>query len=106
MQYRVALADSAKADADALYARLIDAAPLRGPQWFDQLTASIASLRNMPERCPFVHEPHLRRMGIRCLRFGKRLDTYRILYWIDNPGRKVWVLHIRHGAQRDLEEFL
>jgi hypothetical protein len=37
MDYSVALVDSAKVDADPLYARIVAAAPLRGPIWFEEL---------------------------------------------------------------------
>jgi mRNA-degrading endonuclease RelE of RelBE toxin-antitoxin system len=39
---------------------------------------------------------------IRCLIFGKGRGTYRILYEVDEKGQMVWILHIRHGALRDL----
>ena len=37
MEYDVVLADSAKADADSIYRRVAEAAPLRGPEWFEEL---------------------------------------------------------------------
>jgi len=40
---------------------------------------------------------------IRCLLFGKRRGVYRILYEVDEKRQIVWILHIRHGALRDLE---
>jgi hypothetical protein len=36
MEYRVVLADSARADAESLYQWVIQKAPLRGPEWFDK----------------------------------------------------------------------
>jgi plasmid stabilization system protein ParE len=101
MVYSVALADAAKADADLLYARIVAAAPLRGPLWFEELLQSIESLSRMPRRCPLAREALILRRNIRCLLFGKRPDVYRILYEIDERNRTVIVLHIRHGAVQD-----
>ena len=97
MDYSVALADSAKADADLLYARIVAAAPLRGPIWFEELLQSIRSLSRMPRRSPRAPESR----KVRCLLFGKHRDVYRILYEIDERNRTVIVLHIRHGAMQD-----
>jgi hypothetical protein len=52
MLYRVALADSAKADASAIYERIVETAPLSGPGWFEALLESIYSLEKLPYRCP------------------------------------------------------
>jgi prevent-host-death family protein len=54
IEYRVALADSTKAGADALYARIIAAAPLHGSIWFDNLLRSIRSWYRMPQPCPLA----------------------------------------------------
>jgi len=97
MDYSVALADSAKADADLLYARIVAAAPLRGSIWFEELLQSIRSLNRMPRRSPWARGSR----KVRCLLFGKHRDVYRILYEIDERTRKVIVLHIRHGAMQD-----
>jgi mRNA-degrading endonuclease RelE of RelBE toxin-antitoxin system len=103
MVYRVVLADSAKADANAIYERVVAAAPHRGPLWFDDLIDCLYSLDHLPLRCPLAREAAKARRDIRCLLFGKRRNTYRILYEIDKPRKTVWVLHIRHGARRDME---
>ena len=39
---------------------------------------------------------------IRCLLFGRRRHVYRILYEVADARQTVWVLHIRHGALKDL----
>ena len=98
MEYRVVLADSAKADADLLYARIVEAAPFRGPLWFEELLKSVRSLGRMPGRCPLAHEALKVKRHIRSLLFGKRRDVYRILYEIDERDKTVIILHIRHGA--------
>ena len=103
MAYRVALADSAKADAYAIYNRVASAAPRRGPLWFDELIDCLYSLDHLPLRCPLAREAESARREIRCLLFGKRRNVYRILYEVDEPRKTVWVLHIRHGARKDME---
>ena len=101
--YHVALADSAKADADDIYKRIVAEAPLRGPQWFEELMASLYSLDRFPNRCPLAREARKAERQIRCLLFGKRRNVYRILCEVDEAKPTVWVLHIRHGARRDMK---
>jgi plasmid stabilization system protein ParE len=100
--YQVALADSAKADVNQIYDWVVERAPIRGPEWFQELIDCLYSLEALPRRCPFAREAVLAKREIRCLFFGKRRDAYRILYEIDEARKTVWVLHIRHGALRDL----
>ena len=102
MEFRVALADSAKTDADAIYNWVVERAPPRGPAWFEELLESLASLRRHPYRCPRAREARKARREIRCLLFGKRSDVYRILFEVDQAARTVWTLHIRLGAKKDM----
>jgi plasmid stabilization system protein ParE len=100
--YQVALADSAKDDANQIYEWVSERAPVRGPEWFEELVDCLYSLEELPYRCPLAREAEAAKREIRCLLFGKRRHTYRILYEIDEPRQTVWVLHIRHGALTDL----
>ena len=102
MAYQVALADSAKADANHIYDCVVEQAPLRGPEWFEELIACLYSLEELPYRCPLAREGEIAKREIRRLLFGKRRHVYRILYEIDEARQIVWVLHIRHGALTDL----
>jgi len=65
--------------------------------------ACLYSLEELPYRCPLAREAAIAKRPIRCLRFGKRRNVYRILYEIDEARRTVWVLHIRHAALADLD---
>ena len=103
MAYRVVLADSAKADAHALYDRVITAAPHQGPLWFEEFIDCLYSLDHLPLRCPLAREAEKARRKIRCLLFGKRRNVYRILYEVEEARKTVRVLHIRHGARRDMQ---
>jgi plasmid stabilization system protein ParE len=102
MPYQVVLADSAKADAELIYGWVVQQAPVRGPEWFDELIESFYSLEQLPHRCPLAREAEEAKREIRCLHFGKRHGVYRILYEVKETSRTVWILHIRHGARRDL----
>jgi len=100
--YQVALADTAKADVNQIYDWVIEQAPRRGPEWFEELIDCLYSLEELPHRCPLAREAEIAKREIHCLLFGKRRNVYRILYEIDEPRHTVWVLHIRHGALTDL----
>ena len=102
MAYQVVLADAAKSDADQIYDWVTERAPLRGPDWFEELMDCLYSLEEMPRRCPLAREVEIAKREIRCLRFGKRRSIYRVLYEIDDARQTVWILHIRHGALADL----
>jgi plasmid stabilization system protein ParE len=56
MEYRVAVADSAKDDADAIYTYVTEAAPVRGAEWFEELLKNLQSLAKLPKRCPLARE--------------------------------------------------
>jgi len=100
--YTVVLADSAKADAYRIYDWVVERAPLRGPLWFEKLIDCLYSLEANPHRSALAREAKEAKRKIRCLIFGKRHGTYRILYEIDESRKMVWILHIRHGSLRDL----
>lgn len=102
MAYRVVLADSARADADIIYQRVVGEAPLRGSQWFDELLDSLYTLDRLPRRCPLAREAEKAKREIRCLLFGKRRDVYRVLYEVDEARKTVHILHLRHGAMSDM----
>ncbi len=76
---------------------------MRGPEWFEELLDCMYSLEGMPGRCSLAREAAEAKREIRCLRFGKRQNVYRILYEVDETRRTVWILHIRHGALQDLD---
>ena len=102
MRYRVVLARSAQADADDIFQWVIERAPVRGAEWFSELIDSLSSLEVNPYRCPLAREAARARRPIRSLLFGKRRNTYRILFEIDDTSYTVSILHIRHGAMYDI----
>ncbi len=91
---------SAQADEDAasilewLVSRFAGDAGLR---WFLGLEDAIASLANMPLRCPLAPENTEFPFEVRHLLYGRTPHVYRILFTIE--GSTVYVLHIRHGRR-------
>ena len=67
--------------------------------WLNALEKSVLSLSEYPSRCPVTPED----AGLRHLLYGKKPDTYRIIFVIDERSRVVTVLHIRHGARQSLK---
>ncbi|MEI9814851.1 MAG: type II toxin-antitoxin system RelE/ParE family toxin [Acidobacteriota bacterium] len=99
MAYRVEISAQAAADAADILTWLIshDAGD-RGLQWFRALGDAIASLAQIPLRCPFAAESPQFAFEVRHLFYGRKPHVYRILFTIE--GRKVHILHIRHGRRR------
>ena len=102
MVYQVVLADTAKADARCIYDWVVERAPIRGSEWFEELIDHLFSLERFPNRCPLAREAKRSRRSIRCLSFGKPRSVYRILFEVDEARKTVWILHIRHCALSDL----
>ena len=102
MAYQVVLAETAKADANQIYDWIVWKASVRGPKWFEELIDCLYSLEQFPYRCPLAREAAESRRAIPCLLFGSRKNVYRILYEVEEARQTVWILHIRHGALRDL----
>jgi plasmid stabilization system protein ParE len=89
MAFRVSVSAKAKRDLDGILAWLLaEEAGETGLRWFQGLKNALASLANLPERCPLApenrHKPH----------------TYRILFTIE--ADIVTILHVRHGRRRRL----
>ena len=94
MAYQVVLADAAKAEASQIYDWVVARAPIRGPEWFEDLIDSLYSPeRELPFRCPFARAAETVRRQIRCLVFGKRKHGCRSLFEVDEERRAVWILH-------------
>lgn len=98
MEYSVRLTDRAFRDMEAIY-EFIEADGSEGAfRWFNKLTEAVYSLEQFPER----GAPNPESRKFRHLLFGKKPNTYRIIYAIDKRNRAVNILHIRHGARAPL----
>lgn len=56
MAFRVELRPRAEQDLETLFRQLVQVAPIRGPEWVNGMERAIASLREMPGRCPVVRQ--------------------------------------------------
>lgn len=98
MDFRVEIAPQAVADIDSIVATLRRAAPKAAREWLDGVEAAIATLTDMPARCPLAPENDYFRVEIRQLLYGR----YRILFTIAAPD-EVWIVHVRHAARQVLK---
>jgi plasmid stabilization system protein ParE len=73
-----------------------------GLRWFRKLREEIASLSELPQRCPLAPENKEFPFEVRQLLYGRKPHLYRVLFTIE--GDTVVVLHIRHGRRRRLGE--
>jgi hypothetical protein len=78
-----------------------EAAPVRGPLWFNRLLAAIESLQTMPQRCAYATENNQFPFEVRQLLFGRKPNVYRVVFTIE--GNVVYVLRIRGPRQKPLE---
>ena len=99
MPYLVRLTDRALRDLEAIYEFIEATTSERGFAWFNELVEAIYSLERLAERGVVVPE----QKKLRQLLFGKKPDTYGIIYTVHKHNRVVNVLHIRHGARDAFE---
>src|SRR5689334_19706499 len=99
MVFRVELAERAQRDVSAIYDWLhSEQAGDAGERWFGALRTAIASLSDVPSRCPLAPENRDASVEVRQLLYGRRPHIYRVLFTIE--GDVVRVLHIRHARRR------
>ena len=71
-----------------------------GLQWFEALEDAVASLSEMPLRCPLAPENRRFPFEVRQLIYGRKPHLYRIIFTIE--GERVVILHIWHGRRQPL----
>ena len=69
-----------------------------GFRWFEGLEKAIASLTEMPERCPLAPENKEFSFEVRHLLYGRRPHIYRVIFTVE--GDAVYILHIWHGRRK------
>jgi plasmid stabilization system protein ParE len=109
MTYRIEIAEAAEVEIDAAYLWISRHSPEQAGQWHSGLLEAIESLSEWPRRCPVAREQHLFDGEVRQLLYGRGQGTYRILFAVIDASEPeqlpvVRVLHVRHGAQRSLDE--
>jgi len=100
VKYRVVIESSARYDIDVAYDWIKERAPLAAIKWFNQVDDAIRSLARNPHRCVAAPESVEFEQDIRQLVHGRRAGRYRILFVVEADA--VHVLHVRHGARRQL----
>ncbi|HMD85225.1 MAG TPA: type II toxin-antitoxin system RelE/ParE family toxin [Terriglobia bacterium] len=101
MAFRVEQTLKAKRDLDLILEWLLTQyAGERGLRWFQGLKEAVASLPELPQRCPLAPENAEFPFEGRQLLYGRKPHVYRILFAIE--GDTVVVLHIRHARRQPL----
>jgi toxin ParE1/3/4 len=99
MAFRVEIAEGAQRDAEGILDWLIaEQAGQAGLRWFEGLQKAIATLADLPTRCPLAPESTASPVAVRQLLYGHKPHVYRVLFTID--GDAVVILHIWHGRRR------
>jgi plasmid stabilization system protein ParE len=98
VEYLVRLTDRALRDLEAVYQFIEADSSESAFGWFNRLAEAIYSLERFPGRGTILPEDR----KLRHLHFGKKPNTYRIIYALDKRRNTVTVLHIRHGAMAPL----
>jgi plasmid stabilization system protein ParE len=81
MDFRVELSEQAQRDVAAIYDWLqSQQAGDAGERWFLALRAAVASLTNLPSRCPLAPENRDSLVEVRHLLYGRRPHVYQILF--------------------------
>jgi plasmid stabilization system protein ParE len=102
MAYKVRLAGPAESDAYQAFERIREVAPTSAERWLRKLFDAIATLTEMPDRCPMIPEADELGYPARHLLYGKRSGQYRIIFDIQeasDDGPCVRVLRIWHGSR-------
>jgi plasmid stabilization system protein ParE len=103
MAFRVEQTALADTDLDTILEWLSEqGAGEYGLRWFWKLREAIASLSELPHRCPLAPENAEFPFEVRQLLYGRKPHWYRVLFTID--GDVVVILHIRHGLRKRLSE--
>lgn len=107
MAYKVKLTRPAEEDAYRAFDRIDEVAPASAAKWLRKLFAAIATLAEMPERCPLIPEADDLGHPARHLLYGKRTGQYRIIFDIQEhsaEGPRVRVLRIWHASRDAITE--
>lgn len=103
MTFQVEVTAEAEREADAILEWLLSQhAGDTGLRWFRALEDAIQSLAEFPERCPLAPENATFSFEVRNLFYGRNPHVYRVLFTIE--GRKVYVLHVRHGRREPIKQ--
>jgi toxin ParE1/3/4 len=100
MEYLVKITPRAERDLAYLFRNINAAQSKSALKWYWSLKDAILRLRKYPSRCPLA-----RNCGtLRHLLYGRKPNVYRVIFRIVKSQKCVEILHIRHGARRELKE--
>ena len=105
MKYHIEISSIAEAEADKAFLHLSQITSLaKANQWYSGLLKAIESLSQMPSRCSLARENQYFSQNIRQLLYGKRRNSYRILFTILEGQNisTIRILHIRHSSQQTI----
>ncbi len=100
MKFRVNVTESAQKQIEQAYLRYKNDFSSLADPWLEGLFKVLDTLKQFPNRCPLAPENDELEEKVRQLLYGKRKNTYRILFTV--RGKTVEVLHVRHHAQARL----
>ena len=102
MAFRIEYSTEAEADLNSILEWLISQhAGQPALRWFEGLVEAVASLSEMPQRCPLAPENKRFPFEVRHLLYGRKPHIYRIIFTVESD--KVVILHVWHGRRRPLE---
>ena len=107
MNYRIEISSIAEAEADKAFLRLSQiSSHAKASQWYSGLLDAIASLSQMPKRCPLARENEHFSQELRQLLYGRGRNSYRVIFTIleGQEISTVRILHIRHAYQQTIGE--
>jgi plasmid stabilization system protein ParE len=107
MNYRIQISSVAEAEADSAFLRLSQiSSSVKASQWYAGLLEAIASLSQMPKRCPLARENEYFSQELRQLLYGQGRNSYRVIFTIleEQDISTVRILHIRHAYQQTIGE--
>ena len=97
MTYTVIHSNQVNREIEEAYLWLLERTEQHAPAWYERVLESIASLANMPSRCPLASEYKKSKEEVRHLIVGDRIHGYRIIYAI--RGNEVFIIRFVHGAR-------
>src|SRR5438105_1920663 len=108
MAFRVEITPQAFEDLDSIAKYIKDKSSLTvAGKWFNRVIDDIASLREMPSKCPLAPESEELGEEVRLLLHGRKNRTYKIYFAIHyetSSTGTVRILHVRHWARKPLHE--
>lgn len=107
MAFRVEIAPRALSDLDAIAEYITERGSFeQAEQWFNGIVDAIASLKDMPRRCPVAAESKELGREVRLLLHGKGNRRYKIYLSVcpeTSTTGVVRVFHVRHWARQELK---